>query len=129
MSPQICTSRNQYHRLKIKIIEPAHYGLLKLHTYFKCFISGTDPLVICSDAWINLCTSCDILSSPSEQLFVTVTLVDCQQSCKNEPSCTGIDYGKNSRDQQCYHNYGGGTIHVPITLDNDFDAYIIQRCS
>ena len=73
--------------------------------------------------WKQLCTSCDVKSSSSEKYAGKKTLLDCQKSCREEASCTAIDYGKGPRSMQCYHNYGREQRHSP---HSNFDAYILE---
>ena len=73
--------------------------------------------------WEELCTSCDVESSPEEKKVGKKTLEDCKQSCIQAKGCTGIDYGKDSRSEECYHNYGWKNSHIP---HKNFDAYILK---
>ena len=53
-----------------------------------------------------------------------MTLEQCKDACRNDEACTAIDYGKNSRAQDCFFNYGGKVTYVE---HNDFNAYILNK--
>ena len=78
--------------------------------------------------WIKLCSSCDVDSTPSEKSIGKMTLLKCKRSCElnvqeTETECTGIDYGKGTRDKECFLNYGGETTYNKTSA---FDAYILK---
>ena len=106
---------------QFRIFQPIRFGCtfkstkLFLYIYFIGNDDGT--------GWKELCTSCEVESSPSEKYVGKKTLIDCKQSCKEEAVCTGVDYGKGSRSMECFHNYGGKQSH---TTNSDFDAYIFK---
>jgi len=75
--------------------------------------------------WKRTCkVSCNF-SGRERRVSTGGTLAACQASCKADPKCTAIDFGKGSRAKQCYHNYDGdGTGHG----DPNFDSYYQTNC-
>lgn len=84
--------------------------------------------LICSQDdgdWTELCTSCTVESSPIQRYVGKMTLMRCKQTCITEHQCTAIDYGKGTRNQECFLKYGGKRSHSPFPT---LDAHIVQGC-
>ena len=77
-----------------------------------------------TEYWAKTCTSCDIDSNPSEDFSGKMTLAECKQKCVEHGGCTAVDYGKGSKNQECYLNYGGRTTYKE---NENYDAYTLKR--
>merc|ERR1719300_4433 len=67
----------------------------------------------------KLCDNCDISGSEVSK-GSGYTLSSCQNECLQDPSCLGIDFGKNGRLGECFFNTGQATSHGS---NSDFDGW------
>ena len=98
-------------QIKMQIYNFLHFPIANTFTYF--FL----------DEFIQHCTSCN-MEQTKEVNKGKMTLEQCKDACRNDEACTAIDYGKNSRAQDCFFNYGGKVTYVE---HNDFNAYILNK--
>ena len=51
----------------------------------------------------KLCKNCEIPGREKKQRVTTIYA--CKLTCFSDPNCLGIDFGKNNRNGECFHNY------------------------
>ena len=61
----------------------------------------------------------------SKELFTEVTLEQCKELCRVDPSCKSIDFGKLTRAETCYINrVDSGVSYVN---SKNYDVHVIDR--
>ena len=67
------------------------------------------------------CLSCD---TPGRETYAgSLTKEKCALKCFDDPTCTGIDYGKENRAGECFLNHDM-LEHTKSLEDRDFSSWI-----
>ena len=68
---------------------------------------------------VPLCTSCAIRSSQTK-IGEGMSLEECNNQCLTDANCNGVDFGKGSKANICFHNWEDTRIY---RSHNKFNAY------